>query len=485
MTKQRLSKAPTSFLFKLLESFGMQGIAFVVNIIIARVLDPSDYGVLTMLIVFIAIAQVFIQNGLTTSLIRQKTIKSLDYVSVFWFNLGFSFILYLILFFSAPIIAQFYSMPELTKPLRILSLLLFPSAFLSVQQAVVARNMAFKQSMICSLVSTFISGSVGIALAYYGAGYYALVFQQLSSQIALVILLFFVVKWTPSWNFSFDTIKIHYNFGWKLILSSFLETGYNNLRTLIIGKQYTPDALGYYQRGKQFPELLMNAVNGSIQSVMLPVLSESQHDTIHMKAMLKKSINLSTFIIFPAMAGLAAVAPALISLLLTEKWLFCVPFLQICCIDFAFYPIHTANLQSYNALGRSDIFLKLEFIKKSFGLLVLFVSVVFFQSIYAIAWGAVISTIFAAFVNAAPNKKLLNYSNLEQMKDLLPTLLLSLLLFISVSSLSKLPLTPILTLGIQCILGIIIYFGLALLFKMESMNLIRSQLQQILKKKRT
>ena len=285
-------------------------------------------------------------------------------------------------------------------------------------------------------------------------------------------------------RFSLQKIKALVGFGWKLLLSSLLDTGYQNLRTAVIGKQFSEQTLGFYNRGKQFPELVMNAVNGSIQSVMLPVLSESQDDVSHMKQMMRRSVMVSSFLVLPLMAGLAAVARPLVGLLLTDKWLPCVPFLQICCIDFAFYPIHTANLQAINAMGRSDVFLKLELIKKSYGLAILAITALCFHSVLAIAWGAVASTLLSAVVNAAPNRKLLNYGYWEQMKDILPPLGLAAGMFLCVSAVELLGLPALLTLLVQIVLGIAVYAGLALLLRLEALTYLLNLLKALQNKRR-
>ncbi len=468
MSESRSQRTASSFLFKLMESVGNQGIAFIVSLLLARLLDPSDYGVLSMLMVFIAIAQVFVQSGLNTALIQKKEVDETDLSSVFYVSFGVAAALYALLFALAPWLSVFFRMPALKGTLRVMALILLPGSLVSVQNAVVARQMAFRKLMIASLCATVLSGTVGVAMALGGAGYWALVGQQLTNQFAQAILLLALVKWRPQKKFSFERVKGFIRFGWKLLVSSLLETGFINLRSAVIGRRFSDAALGFYTRGKQFPELLMNAINGSIQSVMLPVLSEQQDAPDRMKQLMRKSVMLSSFLVTPMMAGLAAVAEPLIRLLLTDKWLPCVPFLQLCCIDFAFYPIHTANLQAINAKGRSDVFLKLELIKKSYGLIILLITVLCFDSVIAIAWGAVVSTLVSAVVNAHPNKQLLNYGYLEQMHDILPSILLSLVMFAVVYAMNALPLPTALLLAVQVIVGVIVYGGLALLLKLES-----------------
>ena len=473
-------KAASSFLFKLVESLGMQGVSFLVSIVLARLLDPSDYGVLTTLTVFTAVSQVLVQSGLNTALIQKKDVDETDLSSVFYVSLGVAAALYALLYALAPAIGAYFAMPQLAPVLRVLALVLLPGALTSVQNAVVARQMAFRRLMLASLAATVLSGAVGIRMATAGLGYWALVGQQLTSQLGLACLLLAMVKWRPRRLFSWPRVRGLIAFGWKLLASSLLETGYNNLRTAIIGKRFSQDTLGFYNRGKQFPELMMNAVNGSIQSVMLPVLSEKQEDVSRMKQMMRRSVMVSSFLVLPMMAGLAAVAAPLVELLLTEKWLPCVPFLQICCVDFAFYPIHTANLQAINAMGRSDVFLKLELIKKSYGLIILAVTVFCFDSVLAIAWGAVASTLLSAVVNAAPNRRLLGYGYLEQMRDVLPSMALAAVMFAAVSALGRLPLAPLMLLAVQVLVGIAVYGGLALLFRMESLRYLLDMLKRLL-----
>ncbi len=478
MAEKRSRKAASSLLFKLVESMGMQITSFVVSLVLANLLLPGDYGVLGMLTVFIAVSQVFVQSGLGTALIQQKEVDERDASSVFYVSLLIASALYLLLFFLSPWIARYFAMPELKSALRVLALVLFPGAMISVQSAVVARQMAFRRQMLSSLTATVLSGAVGVGMAASGFGYWALVGQQLTNQFSQAILMLFLIRWRPRPMFSLSRVKTLIRFGWKLLVSSLLDTGYMNLRSAVIGKKYTQETLGLYTRGKQFPELLMNAVNGSIQSVMLPVLSEEQDDRSRMKALMRRGIITSSFLVLPMMAGLAAVAKPLITLLLPEAWLPCVPFLQILAIDFAFYPIHTANLQAINAMGRSDVFLKLELIKKSYGIAVLAITVFFFDSVYAIAWGAAASTLISAFVNASPNKKLLDYGYLEQMKDVLPSAALSVMMFLAVNLMNALPLHPALLIVCQIAAGAALYAGLAWALRLDAFKWLLEQIKK-------
>ena len=468
MSEDKKRTAGRSFLFKLAESVGTQGVSFVVGLVLARLLSPDDYGVLTLLMVFIALSRVFVQNGFNTALVQKLQVDELDLSSTFYLSLGMAGVCYAALWLAAPAIAAGYTQPQLVAQLRTLALVLFPGALNMVQQAVVSRRMAFQKLMVGSITANLISGAAGIGMAVAGLGVWALIGQQMVNQLALCLILLKLVDWRPHWMFSWTRVRSIVSFGWKVLASSLLETLYNSLRPLIIGKRFTEEQLGYYSRGKQFPELLMNTVNGSIQSVMLPLFSGEQERRERLKAMMRRTIMVSAYLVFPLMAGLGLVARPLVSLLLTDKWLPCVPFLWICCADFAFYPVHTSNLQAINAVGRSDVLLKLEIIKKAYGLVILAVSVFCFDSVLVIAAGSVVSTLIATFVNASPNKKLLNYSYWEQVKDLLPSLGMTAVMGAAVWAVGLLPFGNLPMLLAQAAVGVGVYAALSLAIKPEA-----------------
>lgn len=459
------SKTLSSLAWKFAERCGAQGIQFVVSIILARLLTPADYGLIGLITVFLAIAMVFAQSGLGQALVQHKEIDHEEFSTVFYFSMVFSIVLYLILFLCAPLIAGFYNEPKLTAIVRVLGTTVIIGAVNSVQQAYVQKTMQFKRFFYSTLTGTLISAIIGVAMAYAGYGVWALVGQQISNQAINTVVLWFTVKWRPNFVFSVKKGLRLFSYGWKLLCSSLLDTVYNNLYSLIIGKFYSAADLGYYNRGKQFPMLLIQNINSSIDSVLFPVLSEAQDDKERLKSMVRRSIVTSTFIIFPCMAGLAAVATPLTKLLLTDKWLPAVPFIQFCCFTYAFWPIHTANLQAIKATGRSDIFLKLEIIKKVIGVIALCVSIPF--GLYAMMWASCITAVLSSFINASPNKKLLGYSYLEQLKDIMPSFLLSMLMCGVTLSLNFLHLGSLVTMLLQVIVGAAIYIGLAKLFKLE------------------
>jgi len=467
----------SSLLWKLMERGGTQGIQFIVSIVLARLLLPKEYGMIALLTIFITVANVFIQSGLNTALIQKKNADEIDFSSVFFLSLCIAGILYIILFFVAPFVAVFYNEPQLISVLRVLSITLFFGAFNSIQNAVISRNMQFKKLFYSSLGATVVSGTIGIVMAYTGFGIWALVAQQLSNQLSITLILWLTVKWRPKLVFSFKRVKILFAYGWKLLVSVLIDTLYMNLSGLLIGKIYSPTMLGFYNRGQQFPALISTNINGSIQSVMLPALSSHQDNRQRVKNMVRRSIVTSSFIMFPVMIGLAVVAKPLVMILLTDKWLPAVPFLQIFCFSYALWPIHTANLQAINALGRSDIFLKLELIKKILGLTILGISV--FYGVYAIALGMLITGVISTFINAYPNIKILNYSYKEQWKDIMPSLILSLIMSAVIYCIQLIGLNTWSTLIAQVFVGAIVYIGLAKFFKLECLTYLLATCKEI------
>lgn len=475
------NKIISGMLWKLLERFGVQGVQFVLQIVLARLLDPEHYGVLSLMVIFTSLANIFVQSGFNTALIQNKDVTDEDYSSVLWVSLSISICLYGVLFFVAPWIAEFYNMPDIVAPFRVLSLMLIPGAFNSVQLAKISREMDFKQVFKSNLLAIISSGITGIILAYIGVGLWALVAQSLVNVVVVCVVMWFTVKWRPQFICNFERIKVLFSFGWKLLVSSLLNTLYADLNSLIVGKKYDSGTLGYYNRGKQFPQFVINAINGAVISVMLPAMSERQDDKYSVKKLMRTSISLSAYIIFPMMAGLAAVAAPLVELLLTDKWLSCVPYMQIYCFTLAFYPVHSCNLQAINAMGRSDLFLKLEIIKKIYGIIILAIAVFCFDSPIAIALTGIISTLISWVVNASPNKKLVSYSYFEQIIDVLPSLIMSFIMCGCVLFVGRLNLNIILLLVVQVFVGIIVYLLLSILLKPSAYVLIIEKAKELIK----
>ena len=476
------SRIISSLLWKFMERGGTQGIQFFVQIILARLLVPEQFGTIALVMVFISLAQVFVQSGFNTALIQKKDADEIDFCSVFYLSLVVASVLYILVFLTSPLIASFYNDPMLTPVLRVLSLTLFFGAYNSIQNAYIARNLMFKKLFTSSLGAMFFSGILGIIAAYQGLGIWALVVQQLCNQIAITVILMFVVDWKPKLIFSFDRVKALFSYGGKLLASQLLNVLYLDLRTVIIGRVYSPSMLGYYNRGQQFPQVIVSNIDGSIQSVMLPTLASQQDNRQRVKEMMRRAIVSSSFLIFPMMIGMAVVAEPLVRVVLTDKWLPAVPFLQIFCMSYALMAIHTANLQAINALGRSDIFLKLEIVKKITGLIILAISLPF--GVYAIAMGQVLSGIISTFINAFPNKKLLDYSYVEQWKDIVPSLLIAVLMGFVVYLFNFAGLIAWQQLILQVVVGVIVYIGLAKLFGLQSFAYLITTITEIRKQRR-
>ncbi len=468
--------------WKLLERFGVTGIQLVLQIILARLLSPEHYSALAVMIIFTSLANVFIQNGFNTSLVQKKDVTDEDYSSVFWVTLGIAGIMYAIIFFASPLIATIYKMPEIVAPFRVLALMLFPGAFNSIQLAKASKELNFKKVFISNIGAIIVAGGAGVAVALLGGGLWALVAQMLASTITSMLVMFFTVKFRPRLVCNIKRVGSLFSYGWKLLVSGFINTLYQDIRSLVIGVKYDKSTLGYYDKGKQFPQLATEAINTSVQAVMLPVMAKEQDEKSKVKEIMRNSISISSYIILPMMAGLAAVATPLVTALLTEKWLPCVPFLMIYCFTFAFYPIHSCNLQAINAMGRSDIFLKLEIIKKTIGISSLVIAVFCFDSPIAIAATGIITTVTSSFINAYPNKKLIGYSYFEQIKDILPSLLMSGAMFALVFLFGKINLgSSLLTLVLQVIIGLVIYLLLSLIIRPAPFKFLVSQAKNAIK----
>ncbi len=475
-------KVISSLVWKLLEQGGTQLVQLLVQIVLARLLEPEYFGTIAIVLAFINVAKVFVQGGLNTALIQKKDADNVDFSTVFYASLFVSALLYLILFLTAPTIATYYRDPELSKILRVIALVLFPGALNSVQYAFISKNLLYKKLFYNSLGAALISGVVGVVAAFAGLGVWALVIQSVVSQIAVSVIMWFTVKWRPTLQFSLVRLKTLFSFGGRLLASNLLNNAYIELRTLIIGRKYSAESLGYFNRGQSMPNLLAKTLDGSIQSVMLPTMSSLQDDKESLKRVVRRSIKTSSYLVFPMMAGFAAVAEPALTLILGEKWLPAVPFLQIFCVASAMRPIHSANLQAINALGRSDIYLRLAVIKNVMGLVVLVVSVPF--GIYAIAIGQIIYAILSAIINAWPNKNLFGYSAKEQLVDILPALGLALVMGVLVYLISFAAMPALVLLLVQITAGAVIYLGLARLFKLESMIYINNVVKEIFAKRK-
>lgn len=471
----------SNFFWRFAERCGAQLVTLIVSVVLARILSPDDYGTVALITVFTNIMQVFVDSGLSTALIQKKDADDLDFSSVFYFNFAVCIVLYLAMFFAAPFIANFYNDATLTPIVRVVSLTILISGVKGVQQSYVSRNMLFKRFFYATLGGTIFSAFLGIWMAYAGAGVWAIVVQQLSNTFIDTVILWITVKWRPKKIFSWARLKHLLTFGWKMLASSLLDTLYNNIRSLIIGKMYSSADLAYYDQGKKFPQVIVSNINTSIDSVLLPTMANVQDDREKVKTMTRRSIKTSTYIMAPLMMGLAFCAESIVRLVLTDKWLSCVPFLRIFCITFMFYPMHTANLNAIKAMGRSDYFLKLEIAKKIVGMLLLLATMRF--GVLAMAYSLLASTLASMIINSWPNKKLLCYGFKEQIIDIMPGILLAATMGVVISVVNLLGLSLTATLAIQIPAGAIIYIGCSYAMKIESFEYLRKAAKGFARKK--
>ena len=469
------SKIASGLFWKFGERIIAQVVSFLVSLLLARLLLPEEYGIVALVLVFINIANVFVSNGLGEALVQRKDASEQDFSTMFFCSAGISILLYLILFFGAPSIAKFYDNPELVAVLRVLALQVPLSSVKTIQQAYVQRKMMFRKFFWSTLGGTLLSGIVGIALAFMGYGVWALVAQYLVNSFVDTLILFLTLDWRPHLDFNSKSAKEMMGYGWKLVLSNFINTFYVELKSLLIGKFYTEADLAAYNKGNQFPSLLITNINVSIGSVMFPAMASHGGDAKAVKNLTKKSVSITSYILVPMLAGLIATAEPLIRLLLTDKWLVCVPFLQISCFYWMFQPSQTANVQAIKAMGRSDICLKLEIVKKVIGITLLLITIPI--NVYAVVITNAIFAGISALLNIIPNGRLIQYGVVEQTKDAMPAVLLAILVFFSASAVRYLELSSFPTICIQVAVGAGVYFLASFIFKVKSFYFLLDQLK--------
>ena len=464
MVESLKNKTVKGTVWSTLERFSVQGIQFVVMIIMARLLTPEDYGLVGMLAIFIAVSQSLIDSGFSQALIRKQDRSEVDNSTVFYFNIGVGIVLYFILFFSAPLIADFYKEPQLVPITRAIGLSLVFNSLVVVQRALLTIKLDFKTQAKASATGAIVSGILGIWMAYSGFGVWAIVWQQLSNLAVITILLWILSHWKPIWAYSWTSFKELFGFGSKLLASGLLDTLYRNLYLIVIGKVFKASDLGYYTRAHQFTDFASSNVTGILQRVTYPVLCTIQDDDARLADVYRRLLKTSAFIIFPLMMGLAAVARPMILSFLTEKWLFSAVIIEVLCFSQMWYPVHAINLNLLQVKGRSDLFLRLEIIKKILGVSMLCITLPL--GLIPMCWGMMANSIIALIINTHYTGKLISLGFLAQMKDLLPTLLLSLgvgaVVYFTVS-LITMNSWALLCLGVAE--GIILYVGFAKLLR--------------------
>ncbi len=465
-----------------IQQLSAQGIRFVVSIILARILLPEEFGLIALLGVFMAMGNLLINSGLSQSLIRVTDLDQDDYSSVFWFNMLISILIYLLMVILAPWVAEFYNKPLLTPIIRLYCMIFVIDAFVLVQNTLLSKEMNFKKQTLVTVPSIIVGSTVGIYMAYNGFGVWSLVWSAITKSTVLSIQLWIRTSWRPSLSLNWDKVKHHLNFGYKLTLAGIINSLFSEIYTIIIGKFFSPIQVGFYNRANTLRLLPVQNFSGVLNRVTYPLFSKIQNDDVRLKSVYKRVMLMAVFLISPTLFLMSALAEPLFRFLLTEKWLPAVPYFQILCFSGVLYPIHSYNLNILTVKGRTDVFLKLEIIKKTLVLIVVTISIQW--GIYGLLIGSVALSINGLIINTYYSGKLIDYKLKEQLKDLFPSMFLALTVAITIFCLDfyfgKIELSDIIRLTIGFILGFLIFLGMASIFKMQSVY----EIKAILRKKR-
>jgi len=479
MSKSLKSKTLHALFWSFLERIGQQAIRFFISIILARLLLPEQFGLIAMLMIFMEIAQFFIDSGFGAALIQKQDLTRIDECSIFYFNILVSFLATGLLCLAAPWIAGFYNQPLLVLLTRALSLNLIINAFALVQFTLLTKNIDFKTQLKVSIIATVISGTVGVTMAYNGFGVWSLVAQSLGNNLLRAILFWFFSTWRPSLVFSFNSIRVMFSFGSRLLISALLNAVFQNIYFVVIGKLFSPSDLGFYSYAERLQKIPVANISGIIGRVTFPVFSSVQDDKPRLKRGVRKALTALAMINFPMMVGLAIVAKPLVHVLLTDKWLPCVPYLQLHCAVGILYPLHTINLNVLIAQGRSDLFLRLVVLTKF--LIVIAIGITYRWGIIAMIYGQIAASCLAYFINTYYTGKMLDYPVTKQVQDLMPSLMLACLMGGGIYALHYAPIVNQLALlSVQIMTGTVLYIGLCYIFRissfMEALEIVKSKL---------
>lgn len=463
-----------------IDSFAGQGITFLVGLVLARLLTPEEYGLIGIVTIFIAVFNSIVDSGFSNALIRKSDAKDIDYNTVFITNMVFSVVLFFALFFSAPFIADFFSRPQLSPLLKVMASIVIINAFAIIQRTLLVKRIDFKTQTKISLISSITSGVVGIGMAYCGYGVWSLAGQQISRQLLNTLFLWIFAKWYPKLQFSWNSFKELFGFGWKLLVSSLIDTVWKEIYQVVIGKCYSPATLGQYTRAHQFGSIFSSNLNNIIQRVSYPVLSAIQDDTERLKQAYRRVIKVTMLVTFTLMLGLAAVSKPMIQVLVGDQWLMAANLLPIICLQMMLYPLHSLNLNMLQVQGRSDLFLRLEIIKKCVAVIPLLLGI--FIGIYWMLWGSVCTGLFAYYLNSYYSGKFLKYSMLSQIKDILPSFGVAVVMAIVTYAVSLLPLSPFVLLPLQILVGAISAIVLCECLRLEEYKEIKGMALSVLRK---
>lgn len=473
MAEENLKKkAVNGVAWRLVDVGGKKFVTFFVSIILARLIMPDQFGMIAMLGVFTGIAGVFVDSGFSTALIRKNNRTQADCSTVYWFNILVSITCYIILFFCAPWVSDFYGMPQLTAILRVTSLGIILGSLSGVHSTILSAEMKFKTATKISFTATLISAVVGVAMAYAGFEVWALVAQSLSSTVVSTVMTWFAVKWRPSFMISRQSFREFFNFGWKLLGSGLLDTIYGNIYSIVIGKIYKASELAFYNRAQGFTVLAAQVPTSLLQSVTYPTLCKLQDNDDQLRNAYLRIIRLCAFIVFPLCLGFGAVAYPMINVLLTERWIYAATLLSIICFQAMWFPIHAVNLNYLIVKGRSDLFFRLEIIKKILGVSVLCITIP--MGLEAMCYGAVVSSVLCLFINTYYTGKFLNLTIWKQMQDMIPSLLLSVAMFLCARLTANALGNGMVSLICSILVGAAIYIGGAFIFRFPQIKEIRT-----------
>lgn len=469
-----------SLFWKLFERGGRAVVEIVVQVVMARLLAPEQFGMLSIMLVFVNLGNVVVQSGMNTALIQAEKVERVDCSTVFWMSSSISVVLYLTIFLAAPLIAGFYSSPGLVWPLRALAILFVVNAYNAVQIALITRRLEMKKIFNATMISSVISAVCGIVCAYAGAGVWALVVQQLSYQISNCVAHAIQLDWSPRFEFSFASARRLFGFGSRLLASGLLSQGYQSLSDLLIGRQFSATILGVVSQGKKYPQAIGNLLDGAIQPVMLSAVSRVQNNLSAVKRLVRRALKTSTYLIAPAMILFAVVSPSLVPLLLGDQWVDSVWFMQAYCLVYALLPIHTTNLQALNGMGRSDLFFRLELVKKAYGVAWILVAAFALRDVRLMVAGYLVTDLIGTVVNSWPNRHVIGYSYGEQLRDILPAFLLAAVAALSASAVGVFGLAPLVTILLQVVVFAAVYLGLSLAFRVETFAYLLSTARDLL-----
>ena len=469
------NRASKGLFWSIGERVATQGTLFLISIVLARLLSPDDYGILAILLVFVNLADVLVTDGLGSSLIQRSEIRQIDYSTIFLSGAVLSLFLYVVIFLSAGYIADFYNNHNIAFYLQVLALRIPLSSFYAIQRAYVSKNLRFRDLFIASFFGSLIAGSIAIVLAIFGWSIYALIVQQLVSIPLSSIAMFAVNRWLPGCSFSKRSFKELFPLGMEFSGASFINALYINGRSLLIGKVYTPADLAFYNRGEQFPSLLVNNLNNPIANVLFPVLAEVKDDGKSFKAVAKKSLQVCVSLIFPLIFLLAVSADDLVLLLLTEKWADCVPYLVVLCVFYLFQPLQTVNNQLLKAAGKGTLCFRLEIIKKLFCFAALIIAIPY--GVMAIALSSVIAGLISTIIGMVPNRTIVSYGLYEQFKDTLKPIACSIAASLAAISLEMVLTNAIETLVLQFVVGIAVYLVASILIKNEGVTYVLTEVK--------